>query len=461
MWLLLSSALLVLSPYCCDVARAADDDIADERRFLQRLPDEPERVTLGPFLVRLAPTPRRLGDEELDALYVHIQNTLLDYMSQVTDTGLIVQYFVITNVGISALEDNVSTLRFGEAACAFERVDPDVPSPDSVLIQEWIRQAIDTRLVDELQETDFYYVTRANFVSLTEIGLDNSNNNADGVQQGGTGADVSRDGNGDDTGRAGVVMIASVVIASVAVMLLAALLVKNHRSRWRAGGDGRTEVRSPVSLESNDLSHRTATMPPSIMLDPRRASSSTMRAYEQELASSPALPQHHPTTRSLEYSSSDARSLADSESSWTVATEMGDSAAVHSIATHGGAGAAGGLVATESFERDRQVYLQKDMLTTTWSGYGGRGGGDGRVGGGGGGLSESVLQPSHFSAGHERRSGRRQWIDTDETPRPFVFASHDNDNDMGEEVFLMLPDDPPRPSGSTATKGGSNTAELL
>ena len=55
-----------------------------------------------------------------------------------------------------------------------------------------------------------------------------------------------------------------------------------------------------------------------------------------------------------------------------------------------------GLVLSESFQRDRQVAITKDMLTGHWSG---RIHNRGSVGP----HSESVFQPSHFSASQERR----------------------------------------------------------
>eukprot|EP00977_Amphora_coffeiformis_P026053 scaffold23920_cov199-Amphora_coffeaeformis.AAC.1 len=313
---------------------------------------------MGPFSVRLAPTPRLLGDEELDALYVHIQQTLVKYMTTVAGSGLDIRYFVITDVGIQKYEANVSTLRFGEAAFAFGRTTPDVLSPDPVEIEDWIRQAIDTELVNTLQETDFFYVTDAVYVSLTESGLDD--NSVDSVLD-----DVVNLPNSNNAGgksRADVALISSVAIASVAVLLLGALLVRSHHSRRNHG-----ELQSPVSLGvTNEMSsyHSSREITtPSVTGSSRR----DLLPKEQEVSSGPS---PRPQSRSMDIYSggitaSDARSIADSESSWTVATEMGDSAAVHSVATHS---SAAGLVTTESFEHDRQVHLQKDMLTTSWSG---------------------------------------------------------------------------------------------
>ena len=96
----------------------------------------------------------------------------------------------------------------------------------------------------------------------------------------------------------------------------------------------------------------------------------------------------------------DSRSVADSESEWTVGTEAGDSMALKSLVPPAAAlhhPEPWGVWA-ESFERDRPVAISKDMLTGQWSG---------RVThlrhSAAAAQSDSVLQPSYFSASQERR----------------------------------------------------------
>jgi hypothetical protein len=69
----------------------------------------------------------------------------------------------------------------------------------------------------------------------------------------------------------------------------------------------------------------------------------------------------------------DSKSIADSESEWTVNTEAGDSAALKSLSHlhmyQPGASTAFAqrnlrMVSTESFERDRPIHLRKVMLTS-------------------------------------------------------------------------------------------------
>jgi hypothetical protein len=376
---------------------------------LRRLqdPDEPTRVTVGPFSLQLAPTPFTFNPDALDLLYVYIQQTLLEYMNlQAADSGLNVLYFVMTDIGLSEMDGDVSTLRIGEGAAAFGAPGENAGSvPSDTQVESWIRAAIDTQLVGHLEETEFYYVQEARFVSLTG----DRGAGAGALQEEEEPPIVTTSGGGSN-----IALSASVAVAGAAVLLLGALLVKSQRQRH-------SETATPV-LGSASLDRGA---PPS--MSPRRYQPA------EEQASSPSPARSGRTDP-------DSRSLADSDvSSWTAGTEMGDSAALQSIATNQYAIPA--VVATESFEHERQVYVQKDMLTTVWSGRNGVSPGALTV------PQDSVLTPSHFSASQERH--RRQWTDQDAAPRPFVFASND---DIGEEVFLM--------PESEHTRGGPH-AELL
>ena len=421
---------------------------------------EPERVTTGPFSIKVAPTPTRLEEDALDSLYIHIQSTLVDFMrTRTTGSGLNVLYFVMTDIDIEDMDGNVSTLRIGEGAAAFDvAAVGDVPPPQK--IEEWMQEAIDTQLVERLQETPFYYIQQARFVSLSETngGGGNNNNNAAGAEED-INIDSRSNGSGESSG-ANAALTSSVAVAGAAILILGALLVRSHRNHRST----RTLSMDTATLGSSGLQSQAPpatcnTTAPSVTVTPApipvrpMTPTPSYSASQEEPSSPPRMESSTPVSR---VTTDDSRSIADSESSWTVATETGDSAAVYSVATHPSAA----LASTESFEHDRKVYLQKDMLTTTWSG--GQHNTAGFVS-----HSESVLQPSYFSVSHERRRqqaghrpGRRQWVDTDESPRPFIFASHD-DADMGEEVFLMPEDAVSAASSHTGEPSPPTTNELL
>lgn len=103
----------------------------------------------------------------------------------------------------------------------------------------------------------------------------------------------------------------------------------------------------------------------------------------------------------------DNHSLADS---FTVRTEDG-----------GASAAPPPIVRTESFQKDRKLHVQKDMLTSPWSG---RLPQTKQV------AAESVLQPSYFVAAHERHNLEQQQQQT------MVFQSPHDD----EKVFCETED---------------------
>jgi hypothetical protein len=357
-------------------------------------------------------------------MYDVLQDVIVDHIRENTPVGFVLRYFVITDFNVQDLQGNVSVLRVGESAAAFDLTDPsetNMEVPDQETVELWMKEAIDTQLVaamndmfsENYDQTAFVELQQARYMSATDTDVD-------GVQDGSISASRSRSG-GDGASTA---LSVSVAIAGVAILLLTALLVKSHRHRSK-------EAVTPISLEttaahsfdSGGHSSNSRPLRPILHLPtvPEEASSQGRSGSVVD--------------------STDLRSLPESESSWTIATDVGDSTALQSGMTH----ASAAIVSAESFEHDRQIYIQKDMLTTSWSGQNTSMGRKTS-------HLDSVLQPSYFraSASPGERKGRRQWTDNDESPSPFVVASHD-DAELGEEVFLM-PDE--------AASGGGLHGEL-
>jgi hypothetical protein len=136
---------------------------------------------------------------------------------------------------------------------------------------------------------------------------------------------------------------------------------------------------------------------------------------------------------------------AGSVSDFTVKTEAGDTTVLKTINAKQMMAVVPAMINSESFERERPVNLRKDMLTSAWSG---------RANAKRTSHNESVLQPSHFTASHERRV-RRQEQDFDPDPSwnpeddsvdaggsnasPFVFEQAHESPSAGEEIYLMPP----------------------
>jgi len=147
--------------------------------------------------------------------------------------------------------------------------------------------------------------------------------------------------------------------------------------------------------------------------------------------------------------STEDKSVAGSDSDFTVNTEAGDSAALKSLSSQVGflpgnstynltssggvSGPSSGLLHTaESFERERPVNIRKDMLTSAWSG---------RMLSLRQPVNESVLQPSHFSASEERHIRTKQ----NEAPSPVqtkgfdVLAGTGSENSKNQKDNKQLP----------------------
>jgi hypothetical protein len=358
--------------------------------------------------------------QALNQLHDVVHDVIVEHVRGKIPNGLSIRYFVMTDIGVQDMEGNISNLKIGEGSLAFDVATSDRESSDALVptqreLELWMREAVNsnlvaalnTKLAENYEESDFVSVQQARYVSNSELAIE-------GLDDGEVSTQSARSSSSANTALA-----TSVAVAGVAVLVLAALLVRSYRQRS-------SEVIVPYALENADA-------PPADSSGATHQTRSRKPTRQEPLA----VEDRGRSRSSQADNSSDVRSLAESESSWTMGTEMGDSIAVQSVATHPSIGA----VSTESFEHDRQVYIQKDMLTTTWSGQNATGSGSGRT--------ESVLQPSHFTASTEQQ-GSRRWTDVDESPSPFVVSSHDG-AEVGEEVFLM-------PDG---TERGKPQAELL
>jgi hypothetical protein len=246
------------------------------------------------------------------------------------------------------------------------------PVPNSDLVNGWVKDGIEANLVDQLNDKGF------ETIESVEFNFKNGKNNSetdntdsepvDEVEPSGIESDRAV-----DNGNSNTIAVISGSAAGGAVALIAAAVIALWAVRRRKKVV-RIEDMNPVIIDDSDLS-----------LQPKTSSDDVA-----------------PKSMAVV----DERSLAESESEWTVATEAGDSMALKSICPNNatamsrlGAAASTEMILSESFERDRQVSLTKDMLTGQWSGRCATNTRNGV-------MSESVLQPSHFSASQERRVRR-------------------------------------------------------
>jgi len=116
----------------------------------------------------------------------------------------------------------------------------------------------------------------------------------------------------------------------------------------------------------------------------------------------------------------------DDSSQWTLSTYPEDANTVVTYGTGKSVVTSNMIDRTESFERDRQVSLKKDMLNTS-PGWNATDAGNEEMGKK---VDDTVLAPSHF-------------VTADEEPPPANTARFAA-NDEGEEIYLMPPSSKPR-----------------
>jgi hypothetical protein len=456
---------------------------------------EPKRrVRVSPFLISLVKTPAPLQPYEYDELYSIIQQLLNDHIGEMThqvalkdleqqqqqqenssavsamtattaaststasattqlsadtsDEYLSLTYVLLTDIdGVFTGEpESTTTLTMGEGVAAFYA--PGGPAavqsvPSEELVDDWVRQAIDTELVNKLATTKYGYVQQATYVSLDQH--DGNGNNTD--SGGGSGDDVSevvspREAQAQAAARPAMTvgLVAAVACAGALTLVVVAFLVgksrqnKNNAARlqYASSGGGSSRENDPaLMLDGTSRNSPKKVIPPGRTykldddddddddddMDEEEQTNTCLKRAKNNI--SPVTAATMAVARAT--SELECRSMAEmSDSDFTVSTEAGDSAALKSIGggggTSGGYGGGGGgagssyfarfgggggrdmtvppMVTAESFEHDRQVSLRKDMLTSPWSG---------RMPSIRTSQQESVLQPSHFTASQERR----------------------------------------------------------
>jgi hypothetical protein len=389
------------------------------------------RIIIEPFQLQLSNATSTLTESELF--------TLRDTMEAVALTEIDINTL---NISFSSgqIMGDIELLRFGGAQQVYNdefhvvivKFDfgvaqySSLPTPIASMINDWLKKSFTTKLLPSLKQSStisssFQTITSVNYglQSPEEPPLTGRNTTSGG---GGTTDDAGDDSDGSDTGssrtdsksssRSNVPVIAGAT-AGVAACIIAIILGFAARQRRHENNNIKTRE---ITDTLDSLSPPEIDQSPSPSKSTNKKSKSRKGSGTDSNETSPSSSKggNNDTPKQSKGTSDDGRSIADSESEWTVATEAGDTMALKSIlpsalmANKNSANVASNkndhhlnLVLSESFERDRKVAITKDMLTGQWSGRvsqsrNGATGGEQR-------QSESVLQPSHFSASQERR----------------------------------------------------------
>jgi hypothetical protein len=324
-----------------------------------------QRVRIGKFKVILSSTPTPFTAAKLDQIYNEIETAVESYIRDNEPNAAAadarVDYVYMGSMVVDTFADSQTTVSFSSGGvAAFIGTAPTEEQMDG-----WVEQAIDTRLVPVLAATaDFPTIQTAQYISdqqsnATVVGREPLASNSD---------------NSD-------LPLVLILGAGGCGLLVTALLLGlvGHRRRRRHSRPAMHHLQSGVEITSENLSKSIANSGPT--------SPGLTEESWGELDSEAARRQ----PRAIFPRSEEAKSIADSESSFTVNSEAGDSVGLQSLHPHFSTPAS---LSTESFERERRVSIRKDMLTSPWAGQAA----SGRPV-----QTESVLAPSHFTASQERR----------------------------------------------------------
>jgi hypothetical protein len=439
------------------VKERGSDDRSLQTTFVTNFSEDGEgavpkhRVPITTFSISMTPSPYELDMEGQDEFHRLLELVILDYMSAaqvatVDFAELELEYVLLGDMQSvytppgrnrllqgSTLDMPTDTMSGGTTTLTLESGVASFlgggETPSESQVNTWVREAIDTQLVNYLQDqdTDFYYVGESTFVPFPTPNIQ------------------PEDATTSDSNNVG--MLVGVVVACVVGVALFGLLAVRHRQQ--SGG-----MIFDQELDGNDDEYNIKPV------DRSGGDADTVNndSYEAEFSSSPTRQRSSQGTGTQIATVTEDKHETDSGSvsEWTVLSEAGDSTALKTISTQQMMVVVPAMVNSESFERERPVNLRKDMLTSAWSG---------RANAARTNHNESVLQPSHFTASAERRV-RRQEEDNDVTvdsdpsddangnnasPSPFVFEQAHESPSVGEEIYLM-------PSSQVNNINNSNSA---
>ena len=366
----------------------------------------PYRVIIPPFTLTFSPA-GELTATQGDLIEELAEDVLHDYLPTKVDQGVTVDYvdLIINNHALirrrQLQDDGTAVLQVAGGVASFRGGEPPLEQ-----VNEWVSEALGGKLLEILQsETDLNAVEKIEFNSLSAPPTPSpaATQVAD---------DISRVQSNESSPTQSFAFVASVVggVAFVSLVVLAALSMGRGRSRATVEPIGESDSKRavPVGCIDNDIIGDDDD-------DDESEEGDTLETCQN-------LPKFEET-----------ESIA--HSMWTMSTNATDAYTVQSgkvfpRMTHT-------LMQTESFERDRQVSLKKDMLETTWSSA----------------IphesvkktKDTLLTPSHFSVVEQSQSKDSYEADKNWNPddnevsssvdhdSPFLFAA------QGEEVVLMPP----------------------
>lgn len=401
-----------------------------------------KRVMIDTFDVVLDTTPFELNQRDINNLHGTMEQVIADYISRQPDLPLIVSvdYVLLGDIRTQSASFSQTNLNIAAGIVHFD-VDEGSQQqagnlvPSQALVNQWVKEAIDTQYAKALEGTDYYYIQSASSPREQDDGEEDRSATTPLDEERGPAFDnvlIEDEGPVNTSGSSNthwVVestgLLAAIVVATALVVAVSLFAIIRRRSY------ASNRVHYIEHIDSSSSSNNNRNNSNKMMM--------VMGGRGVEGRGEPPQPQqHHDNVHVFNTDSTDIaggtitppcglspikvsslmscyddgnKSLAGSESDFTVNTEAGDSAAIKSLChvNHNDSTykEAKKMIATESFQRERHVSLRKDMLTSAWSGRGNGNSGSGTTNNAGTLCAtrihnESVLAPSHFSASEER-----------------------------------------------------------
>lgn len=345
---------------------------------LRESEDPPNRVPIHSFRIVLKPTPQPLTVTDAEAFHDFLQMFLSAYVkNEMEPKGVVLDYLMLADVNVvketrRRLEaSNSSTLFVSAGVASFTSDD----YPTEAELEALMATGIESNLKGTLVGTDYAYIEAVDYISLTPSPTASPQTTA--------GAEKADQGNVDSNKEIGIIAAGAIGAFIGVVIIGAALLSRRHRGPSLASHLERDHKDNETQLD-DDASLQT---------------------------------------------SGDRRARDDSDT-WTSPSLADDANTIFTNFSIKSLFTSAGIHRTESFERDRQVSLRKDMLhmspawaTTELSRKNSERQAD-----------DAVLKPSHSVVDDELEVQSSSGVNSDVAPFRFQEA-----NDEGEEIYLMPP----------------------
>jgi hypothetical protein len=285
---------------------------------------------LEPFGIKLSPTPEAPTPEALTNIHIELRETLESTLSvYLGERDPSFEYILLASVSSSSWDGGSRRLQQASTTVLFSGGVVSFKTDPTDDIDEFVQEAIETELAKNLAtlaQTSLASVTTVTYVSLSPTAAPvTTPEEVPGNIIGSTIGDYSTDPESNMLGKVLGSIFGAILVLTGAVMLLSKPLTTNASSNL-AEYDEKPVDEAATVVDEDD-----------------------------------AMTDNGDVSEMAQYAPGELLDSVSVGSEWTISTS--DEFKVKSRKRH----SSDAWVATETFERDRQITLQKDMLQSEWS----------------------------------------------------------------------------------------------